>query len=42
MTEASCYKGGSFQPVAFASCEVSRNRSNLKDLAELRDTLRVH
>jgi uncharacterized protein YecT (DUF1311 family) len=40
LTEASRYQGGSFQPVAFASCEVSRNRSHLKDLAELRHTLR--
>jgi uncharacterized protein YecT (DUF1311 family) len=41
-TEASRYQGGSFQPVAFASCEVSRNQSHLKDLAELRRTLRFH
>ena len=30
------------QPVAFASCEVSRNQSHLKDLGELRHTLRFH
>ena len=42
LTEASRYRGGSFQPVAFASCEVSRNQSHLKDLAELRHTLRFH
>ena len=41
-TEASRYQGGSFQPVSFASCEVSRNRSHLNDLAELRHTLRFH
>lgn len=42
VTEASRYQGGSFQPVSFASCEVSRNRSHLKDLTELRDMLRAH
>jgi uncharacterized protein YecT (DUF1311 family) len=41
-TAASPYEGGSFQPVAFASCEVSRNQSHLKDLAELGHTLRFH
>jgi uncharacterized protein YecT (DUF1311 family) len=41
-TAASPYEGGSFQPVAFASCEVSRNQSHLTDLAELRHTLRFH
>jgi uncharacterized protein YecT (DUF1311 family) len=41
-TAASRYEGGSVQPVAFASCEVSRNQSHLKELAELRHTLRFH
>jgi uncharacterized protein YecT (DUF1311 family) len=42
LTEASRYQGGSFQPVSFANCEVSRNQSHLKDLGEIRRTLSFH
>jgi uncharacterized protein YecT (DUF1311 family) len=42
LTEASKYQGGTLQPVAFASCVVSRNRTHLKDLTELKRVLAFH
>src|SRR2546426_10450601 len=38
--QASVYAGGSAEPVAFASCEVNRNRTHLADLAEMERWLR--
>jgi uncharacterized protein YecT (DUF1311 family) len=40
--QASVYQGGSAQPVVFAQCVASRNRTHLTDLAALRNTLRPH
>jgi uncharacterized protein YecT (DUF1311 family) len=37
--EASKYAGGTFGGVAAAACTVARNRTHLRDLAELRHTL---
>jgi uncharacterized protein YecT (DUF1311 family) len=36
------YAGGSIQPLDFVYCEVSRNRTHLKDLGELLRELRFH
>jgi uncharacterized protein YecT (DUF1311 family) len=41
-TEASLYDGGSAQPVAYADCISARNRTQLRDLAELKATLSQH
>jgi uncharacterized protein YecT (DUF1311 family) len=39
---ASKYAGGSEQPVAFAECEVLRNRNHLKELGGLLAVLHQH
>jgi uncharacterized protein YecT (DUF1311 family) len=36
LAEASGYSGGSIYPLEYAYCEVARNRTHLRDLAELR------
>jgi uncharacterized protein YecT (DUF1311 family) len=38
--EASRFAGGSLRPVAFAHCEVGRNKTHLIDLAQMQLTLR--
>jgi uncharacterized protein YecT (DUF1311 family) len=38
--EASKFAGGSLRPVAFARCEVGRNKTHLIDLAQMELTLR--
>jgi uncharacterized protein YecT (DUF1311 family) len=40
--EASKYAGGTLEPVAFANCEVARNKTHLADLASMLVTLRQH
>ena len=40
--EASKYSGGSLEPVAFADCEVTRNKTHLSELAGMLATLRQH
>jgi uncharacterized protein YecT (DUF1311 family) len=40
--EASAYAGGSFQPVAYASCTIARNRTHLADLVAMRRSLSHH
>ena len=40
--QASLYAGGSGQPVVYGTCILSRNRTHLADLAELRKTLSQH
>ncbi len=41
-TQASFYDGGSAQPVVYANCLAARNRTHLRDLAELETTLGQH
>jgi uncharacterized protein YecT (DUF1311 family) len=38
--EASVYRGGSAEPIAFLSCEKRRNSTHIADLAEMERTLR--
>ena len=40
--EASRYSGGTLEPVAFAQCEVSRNKTHLAELGTMLHTLRSH
>lgn len=42
LTEASRYAGGTFHPLAFATCVAARNRTHLSDLAELKRVLTFH
>ena len=41
-SEASKYAGGTLQPVAYATCVVSRNRTHLEDLSDLEHALGSH
>ena len=40
--QASFYDGGSGQPVAYGDCILARNRTHLRDLADLKTTLSQH
>jgi uncharacterized protein YecT (DUF1311 family) len=40
--EASRYSGGSEEPVAYAQCEVTRNKTHLAELGTMLSTLRSH
>jgi uncharacterized protein YecT (DUF1311 family) len=40
--EASRYSGGSLEPVAFAQCEVARNKTHLAELGSMLRTLHSH
>jgi uncharacterized protein YecT (DUF1311 family) len=39
-TVADVYRGGSAQPLAFASCELARNRTHVRELAAFEEVLR--